>query len=113
LETLRDTANPGSGKRIAVLGEMRELGAYADEGHATVGRAAARTVPDMLILVGPLTVRIAAAARVAGFPEDRIHYFATTEEAVGVVPSIVQAGDIVLVKGSRAMAMERIVERLP
>lgn len=114
LETLASTplAAPG-GKRIAILGEMRELGAYSVEGHAAVGRAAASAAPDMLILVGPLTLRIAAGARVAGFPEDRVHHFPTTEEAVAVVPAIVGPGDVVLVKGSRALTMEKIVEALP
>lgn len=112
LETLRETPVGAGGKRIAVLGEMRELGEFAGEGHAIVGRAVAKNAPDMLVLVGPLTGRIAAAARVDGFPMDRIHAFENTAEAALIVPAIVQAGDAVLVKGSRALTMEQIVAAL-
>ena len=114
LHALRDTPlGKPNGKRIAILGEMKELGAYTDDGHALVGRAAARLAkPDMLILVGEKTRRIAAGAIVEGFNTDKIHQFETTDEAVKVVPLIVQPGDVVLVKGSRAMAMEKIVVAL-
>lgn len=112
LETLRDTQPKAGGKRIAVIGEMRELGEVSSEAHAIVGRAAAHIKPDMLILIGEMTRKSAAAALAAGFPLDNLHQFDTTSEAVGLVPFIVQPGDVVLVKGSRAMAMEQIVDAI-
>lgn len=112
LETLHDTPVEAGGKRIAVLGEMRELGDFAAEGHALVGRAVAKFAPDMLVTVGPLTGKLVAAARVDGFPADRIHTFETTEEAAKIVPFILQPGDAVLVKGSRLLALEQVVAAL-
>jgi UDP-N-acetylmuramoyl-tripeptide--D-alanyl-D-alanine ligase len=113
LETLM-LAEPGAGgKRIAVLGEMRELGTYADEGHALVGRTIAKLKPEMLVLVGDEKIRkMSAAAIVGGFSPEHIHYFATSAQAAAGVKFIIQKGDIVLVKGSRGIAMESIVEAL-
>jgi UDP-N-acetylmuramoyl-tripeptide--D-alanyl-D-alanine ligase len=110
LETLRDTK--ATGKRVAVLGEMRELGAFAEQGHALVGRAVAETKPDQLVLVGPLTDALAAAAREAGFPADAVTRCADADEAARVAAGLVGRGDVVLVKGSRALAMERVVQAL-
>ncbi len=110
LETLRDL--PAPGKRVAVLGEMRELGPFAAEAHAEVGRAAAVAAPDRLVLVGPLTGPLGEAARAAGYPDHAVCRFDSTAEAAGTLPALVGAGDVVLVKGSRALAMEKIVAAL-
>ncbi len=112
LQALRDTPAQNGGKKIAVLGEMRELGSYAAEGYRLVGRAVAEIAPDMLVLIGQAAQAIGASARVAGFPQANIHVFDDTEDAVSVVPIVVQNGDVVLVKGSRALGMERIVDAL-
>ncbi len=114
LKTLRDAPVGANGKRIAVLGEMRELGAFADEGHLLVGRAAAQLAkPDTLVLIGENDARkIAAGAIAEGFPLDSIHYFDTSEQAAKLIAIIVQPGDAILIKGSRAMAMEQIVKAL-
>jgi UDP-N-acetylmuramoyl-tripeptide--D-alanyl-D-alanine ligase len=113
LETLMQTAPGAGGKRIAVLGEMRELGPYADEGHALVGRAIAKLKPEMLVLVGAEKMRkLSAAAIAGGFPLDNIHYFDSSGQAAAGVRFIVQNGDVVLIKGSRGVAMESIVEAL-
>ncbi|MGC4045394.1 MAG: UDP-N-acetylmuramoyl-tripeptide--D-alanyl-D-alanine ligase [Armatimonas sp.] len=114
LETLMQTQPTASGgKRIAVLGEMRELGEYADEGHALVGRAIAKLKPEMLVLVGAEKMRKMSAAAIAGgFSTDHIHYFDSSGQAATGIKFIVQNGDVVLVKGSRGVAMESIVEAL-
>ena len=112
LETLSETPVGQGGKRIAVLGEMRELGEWAGEAHSTIGRLVAKLSPDMLVLVGPMAGRIGAAARVGGFDAGRIHAFETAAEAAPLVRAVVQSGDVVLVKGSRAMQMEQVVHRL-
>lgn len=110
LETLQETpVGKNGGRRIAVLGEMRELGDFAEEGHASVGRAAAQFAPDLLLLIGPLTESLGAAAVAAGFPAGNLRVFPATEPVVDSLPPLLGAGDVVLVKGSRALAMERIV----
>lgn len=110
LETLRDM--PAPGRRIAALGEMRELGDFTAEAHCLVGQAAAATAPDALLLIGPLTDALAAAAREAGYPAAAIHRFPTTDAAAAALPALVQPGDVVLVKGSRALAMEALLTAL-
>lgn len=112
LETLQNVPVGPGGKRIAVLGEMKELGQYAEEGHKLVGRAAAKYPPDMLILVGELTKKMAVGALASGFPLGHLHQLNDTDEAVMLVPAIAQPGDVVLVKGSRAMGLERVVTAL-
>ncbi|MFM7321953.1 MAG: glutamate ligase domain-containing protein, partial [Armatimonadota bacterium] len=98
-----------AGKRVAVLGEMQELGAFAGEGHSQVGRAVARLCPDMLVLIGDATRSIESAARVDGYPADRIHWFATSGEVAQLLPAVLSGSDIVLVKGSRAAGLESVV----
>lgn len=96
------------GRHLAVLGDMLELGTYAEEAHRTVGRQAA-SVLQVLIGVGPLARWIVQEAR------DHISaaYVAETkEEAIALAKRMVQPGDVILVKGSRALAMETIVEAL-
>jgi UDP-N-acetylmuramoyl-tripeptide--D-alanyl-D-alanine ligase len=112
LATLAETPVAPGGRRIAALGEMRELGEFAAEAHRAVGRAVAAAAPDMLLLVGPLTGFIAEGAVSAGLPVDRIRHFASTDEAVEGIGGLVNAGDLLLVKGSRALAMERLAESL-
>lgn len=112
LEALRDTPTGKGGKKIAVLGDMKELGRFADEAHTLIGRALAQIAPDMLILVGELTKKTAAGALGGGYPLEKLHPFDTTAEAVQLLPLVVQPGDVVLVKGSRAMGLERVVEAL-
>ncbi len=100
-------ALPVSGRRIAVLGRMGELGEHAAAGYQRVGRNAARIV-DALIAVGPETVPLSETARAAGLKE--VHATGDAAEAAGVLRRLAQEGDIVLVKGSRAARMERVIE---
>lgn len=105
-------ADLGSGGRhIAVLGDMLELGRAEERGHRDVGiRAAA--VADLLVTVGPRGAIIADEARRQHMDPACIHPCETAEEAVAALLDTIQAGDAVLVKGSRAVGMERIVEAL-
>ena len=112
LETLRDTVAGPGGKKIAVLGDMKELGRFADEAHTLIGRALAQIAPDMMVLVVELTKKTAAGALGGGYPLEHLHQFETTAEAVQLLPLVVQPGDVVLVKGSRSMGLERVVEAL-
>jgi len=109
LETLADARVQG--KRIAVLGEMRELGSHTEEGHREVGRAAVQTGINELILIGEPTKWIAEAAENKGFPKDRIHHANSIQEVTAHIKNA-KPGDAVLIKGSRALELERAVEFL-
>ena len=100
-------------RRIAVVGEMLELGDHAIGLHQGVGRAAAQAGVDTLIAVGgPAASALAQAAVAAGMPASQVRYFATSDEAADLMLTLVQPGDVVLVKGSRGVKTDRVVERL-
>ena len=96
-------------RRIAVLGDMRELGALSDEAHDELGRDAARSA-DALITVGELASRAARAARDAGMRE--VHEAADAAEALIATRRVARPGDTVLVKGSRALALDAVADAL-
>ena len=100
-------ALPVAGRRIAVLGKMGELGEHADAGYQRVGRNAAR-VADALIAVGTETTPLSDTARAAGLKE--VHTTIDAAEAAGLLRKMAREGDLVLVKGSRAARMERVIE---
>lgn len=108
LEVLQETAR--GDRTIAVIGEMRELGAESERWHREVGEAAAAAGVAHLIAVGPGGRWIAEAARAAGLP--RVAAADSAEEAVGILAAILERGDVVLVKGSRALGLERVVGAL-
>jgi len=99
------------GRKIAVLGDMLELGIYETQGHELVGRRAAE-VADRLITVGERGKIIAAAARRAGMRKENIQEFMDALEAIPLLQKELHEGDIVLVKGSHGMRMDRIVSAL-
>jgi UDP-N-acetylmuramoyl-tripeptide--D-alanyl-D-alanine ligase len=96
-----------SGKKIAVLGDMKELGGASEREHAAIGRTVRSLQPDVLVTYGALAAHIAATARLK-----KSYPCATKEQAIDVLSSVTGAGDTVLVKGSRSMAMEDIVAHL-
>lgn len=100
------------GRKIAALGDMLELGQYEQKGHEMVGKRAAE-VCDELITVGPLSNYTADSAAAHGLPVQKIHRFENSEEAAVFMKDIYGKEDeVLLVKGSRGMTMERIIERL-
>lgn len=99
-----------SGRKIAVLGDMGELGSASIEGHKQAGRAAAQADVDMLMCVGELSASIAQGARDAGLPEDRIVCVADASAAVDGLRGTLGSGDVVLVKASHYMHLDRVVE---
>jgi UDP-N-acetylmuramoyl-tripeptide--D-alanyl-D-alanine ligase len=104
---------PTDGRRIAVLGEMLELGASALALHAECGRAAAAARVDELVVVGgPAADGLAAGAREGGLAPERIHRFADSAAAAPFVAPLVGPDDLVLVKGSRGTRTDVIVDRL-
>jgi len=99
-------------KKFAVIGDMLELGGFSEEGHRQVGRAAAASSVDYLVTVGERSRDIVRAAKEAGMAEDKIFNFSTPEEAGLFVQSKMKQGDVVLVKGSQGMRMEKVVKEL-
>jgi UDP-N-acetylmuramoyl-tripeptide--D-alanyl-D-alanine ligase len=99
------------GRKIAVLGDMAELGDYTEEGHRKVGCRVPGTV-SLLITVGSNAHLIADEASACGMPAAAIHKVTSNQEAIDHLRRLVQPGDTILVKGSRSMAMEEIVVAL-
>jgi len=101
-----------NGHRLAVLGQMGELGDGGDEAHRDAGRLAGSLGLDELFLVGPAAALIAEGAHEAGLAESRIHVFDDHDSLTRSLRSRITKGDRILVKGSRAASMERIIEAL-
>jgi UDP-N-acetylmuramoyl-tripeptide--D-alanyl-D-alanine ligase len=99
------------GQKIAVLGDMLELGPYEKQGHQMVGLRAAQVV-NRLITVGCRGRLISDAARQAGLHNSAINHFETVEEVVDYLKDHLNKGDVVLVKGSHGMRMDRIISTL-
>lgn len=97
----------GSGRRIAVLGDMLELGAEAAELHRQIGAEAAQRC-DFLILLGGMAGETAAGARQQGMAADRVQIVSSHVEAADRLRSLLRPGDRLLVKGSRGMRMEKV-----
>jgi UDP-N-acetylmuramoyl-tripeptide--D-alanyl-D-alanine ligase len=111
LETIASAT--GSARRVAVLGEMLELGVHAGQLHRECGRAAAEAGLDLLIAVGgDPAAALAQEARAAGMPEKHVWHVATKEEASDVALRNVRPGDLVLIKGSRGIGTDLVVERI-
>jgi UDP-N-acetylmuramoyl-tripeptide--D-alanyl-D-alanine ligase len=106
-------ASASATRRIAVIGEMLELGDHAIGLHEGVGRAAAESgVHELIAVGGSPAAALARAAVSAGMGAANVRYFATSDEAADLVLRMVQPGDVVLVKGSRGVKTDRVVERL-
>jgi UDP-N-acetylmuramoyl-tripeptide--D-alanyl-D-alanine ligase len=99
------------GRKVAVLGDMLELGPYEDEGHEMVGLRAAEVV-DELVCLGKRARRIASAAQQAGLPSSSVVELDEAQQVIEYLQPRLQASDVVLVKGSHGMRMDRIVASL-
>ncbi|MFA5124332.1 MAG: Mur ligase family protein [Patescibacteria group bacterium] len=101
---------PANGRKIAVLGDMLELGDFEDKGHRLVGQTVAQEGIDLLIVVGDRVKIIAEAAIEAGFSRKHVIKFVDSEEAGDYLLKELNAGDLVLIKGSQGMRMEKTVK---
>ena len=108
LETL---AEAPAGRRIAVLGDMLGLGQFSEAAHQQMGAQAAG-VADVLVTVGERTRFAADQAIARGIPADKVFRYGNAQEAARPVQELIRPGDVVLVTGSRAMEMERVVEEI-
>lgn len=99
------------GRKVAVLGDMLELGRYEAQGHQKVGIRAAE-VADIIITVGKLAEMIAQGAADTGFKKEAIYSFADSPGVVEFLGQFLTENDVVLIKGSRGMRMDKIVASL-
>jgi UDP-N-acetylmuramoyl-tripeptide--D-alanyl-D-alanine ligase len=98
-------------RRIAVLGDMLELGRYSVAEHERVGVRAAEAA-DVVVSVGPRARTIYEAALASGKGPEEAYAYESSQEAADAVAGMVREGDLVLVKGSQSIRMERVVEKL-
>ncbi|MGD2077487.1 MAG: UDP-N-acetylmuramoyl-tripeptide--D-alanyl-D-alanine ligase [Chloroflexota bacterium] len=99
------------GRRIAVLGDMLELGPVEEESHRMVGRRAKDTA-EVIVAVGALGQLIGEEALEAGMPADHVFITEDAEEAASVLKGIIQSNDVILVKGSRGIRLDKVVADL-
>jgi UDP-N-acetylmuramoyl-tripeptide--D-alanyl-D-alanine ligase len=109
LETFSHLA---SGRTVAVLGDMLELGDYASEAHLEVGKRAADLGVQVLVAVGDMAETLTRAARESATPPEEVHALRSSEEAGRVVLERCRPGDWILVKGSRGVEMELVVNAI-
>lgn len=110
LETLAQADLPG--RRIAVLGEMRELGAASSLLHHEVGEAAARSRLDLLIAVGDPARPLVEGAKAGGFSAKSLFHVEDVAGACAMLRGLVREGDTILIKASRGVKLERLVDTL-
>ena len=100
-----------TGRKVAVLGDMLELGRYEEAGHNKIGMRASE-VADEIVLVGTRSLMTRDAAVENGFPADMVHWFNDHRGATAYLLETLKSGDIALIKGSHSMHMEKIVSAL-
>jgi len=108
IDTIRDIP---AKRKIAVLGDMLELGQFTIEAHREAGKRM-KNIVDVLIVVGPRAKFIADEARAGKFPQKNIFEFYDSWEAGRKLQEIIEEEDLILIKGSQSMRMERIVEEV-
>ena len=108
LDTLRDLK---AKRKIAVLGDMLEIGRYTMEAHESIGRLAAKSA-DLLFVIGSRAKFITEAAGRSGLSRKSIFSFDNLEEAIELLQKKIQKGDLILIKGSQAVRLEKIVKTI-
>lgn len=112
LEILSEIQVMEGAKRIAVLGDMLELGGYTEEAHRQIGKKVAELKIDFLLTVGERAKFMADEALKSGLNENQIVKFAQSEEAGRFLQEKIQSGDLILIKGSQGVRMEKIVKEI-
>ena len=108
--SIKTTADLAKGRKIAVLGDMLELGDISESAHREVGREVANAGFDFLLTLGTLGRFIADGARGAGLEAERVLSFDTHEDTAAALKNITQSGDTILFKASRGMKLEKVLE---
>ncbi|MFC1612907.1 UDP-N-acetylmuramoyl-tripeptide--D-alanyl-D-alanine ligase [Patescibacteria group bacterium] len=112
LEAIRNINLVGDEYKYVVLGDMLELGNYTEDAHKRVGRAVVDSGIDVLVTVGEKARDIAREAKKNGMDRNCVYSFTNIKEAGIFLQDRIQEGDLILVKGSQAMRMEKIVKEL-
>jgi UDP-N-acetylmuramoyl-tripeptide--D-alanyl-D-alanine ligase len=102
---------PGK-RKIAILGDMLELGKNEADFHTHAGKQAAKLGIDLLVTIGPLSLKIAEGALSEGLSKNKIISFEDSEEAAEKIEPLLEEGDTILVKGSRGIKTEKIVNKI-
>lgn len=110
LENLKNLSS--GGRSFAVLGDMLELGNITEDAHFAVGQKVQELEIDYLLTVGPRAKDIAKGAKRAGMFKDRVHTFGNNKELGKFLQDKMEEGDTILVKGSRGMKMEEIIDEI-
>jgi UDP-N-acetylmuramoyl-tripeptide--D-alanyl-D-alanine ligase len=101
-----------TGRTIAVLGDMLELGEFTESAHIKIGRMVSGLGIDYLFTLGEDSVNIALAASEGGMNEENIYIEKEHQDVIAKLRAIITKGDCILVKGSRSMKMELIIKEL-
>jgi len=109
---LKNVAELSSQRKVVVLGDMLELGIESEKYHSQAGDHVVKFGYDILVTVGPLSRHMAEAALASGLEKECVHSFHDSEEAAKGLWPLLRNGDLILVKGSRGMKMEKIVSSL-
>mgnify|MGYP006284580459 CR=1 FL=1 len=112
LEFIRKIDLGERGRKWAVLGDMMELGSYTEEGHREVGKKLVETGFDKLVTVGERARDMGRAAREAGLRKEDVFNFADSEEAGRFIQERMEEDDLLLIKGSQSVRMEKIVKEI-
>jgi UDP-N-acetylmuramoyl-tripeptide--D-alanyl-D-alanine ligase len=108
LETLKSLP---AKRRIAILADMLEIGEYAEEAHRNIGKIASEIV-DHLFCIGPRSHFMAESALKAGLDSKKVQVFDTSESAMKMIEKELKQGDLILVKGSHAMELDKVLEEI-
>jgi len=112
LDVLGSIKIESESKKYVVLGDMLEIGSYTNEGHRLVGEKIAKIKADFLITIGDKSLMIAESALKNGLDNDKSFHFNSTDEIGEFLISRINSGDIVLVKGSQGMRLEKVVKEI-
>ncbi len=112
LEATQNINLPAGAKKMAAFGDMLELGAYSEEGHRLVGKKVFAVGLNDLIAVGERARDIGRGAEEAGMKEENIFYFPSSDKAKMFIQERIKEGDLILVKGSQGVRMEKIVKEI-
>ena len=105
--TLRDWQ--GANKRLLITGDMLELGTHAESAHIELGRAAAEVAVDGLLVIGQHAELVIRGAHAGGLRPSRLAQCDDLETLLTALDCVLEPGDVLLVKGSRGMRMERVI----
>lgn len=112
LEVLGSFSVDQDSKRVAVLGDMLELGRYSDQAHEDVGAHVANLPIDLLVTVGELGRRVARGALDAGMEQEKVVTYARSPDAARHVQDRLERADVLLIKGSQGSRMEKVVKEI-